>query len=379
MSLMRGVRLIACALAVLALFAVPNARADEYTKLTYLTFSGPVQLPGVALPAGTYMFKLADPDSGRRVMQVWDKEGTKLYTTLLTIPDERTEATDKPAVMFSERPSGQPAAIKSWFYPDERTGYEFVYPKQQAMDIAKDTHSPVLSYADASSKNNDSASMRSAKIGRIDENGQAVENSKAADNRSNTSNTASTSAANANNNDNSAAPSQSASVNRAPAAATTAADNDDAASTTATRAGARPAQSTTAQSTTAPSTTAQSTTAQSNANQSAAQAPSANRTQSSPAVGTSGTTASNNTSGASSAAVGTTGTANRANNNRQRANDVNNNRANQSDRGSNAAAPRQSLPKTASPLGTLELLSGLTLAGAFALRGLRKRPAENRV
>jgi hypothetical protein len=79
---------------VAALCFVSNARADEYTKMTYLTFSGPVQLPGITLPGGTYMFKLADPDSGRRVLQVWDKDGTKLYTTLLTIPDEKMEASD---------------------------------------------------------------------------------------------------------------------------------------------------------------------------------------------------------------------------------------------------------------------------------------------
>src|ERR671938_409808 len=79
-----------------AMFLVSNARSDEYTKLTYLTFSGPVQLPGITLPGGTYRFKLADPDSGRRVLQVWDKDGMKLYTTLLTIPDEKMEASDKP-------------------------------------------------------------------------------------------------------------------------------------------------------------------------------------------------------------------------------------------------------------------------------------------
>jgi len=357
------------------LFAVPNVRADEYTKLTYLTFSGPVQLPGVTLPGGTYMFKLADPDSGRRILQVWDKEGTKLYTTLMTIPDERMQATDEPAVMFTERPSGQAAAIKSWFYPAERTGYEFVYPKQQAMQIAKDTHSPVLSFNDESAKNEDAAAMRSAKIGRIDENGQAVEDNKAADNRSNSADHAAatnTANNNVNQNDNSATTAQAASVNRAPAAANTAADNDDAASTTATRAGARTPESTTAQSTTTQSSTAAST-----------QAPSANRTQSS-AVGTTGSTASNNTapSTAGTTAVGTTGSANPSttsvNSNRQ-SNTADNNRPSQSDRGSNAAAPRTALPKTASPLTTIELLSALTLAGAFGVRGLRKRAAENRV
>ena len=50
-----------CALAIATMLMVTGARADEYTKQTFLTFSGPVQVPGMTLPAGTYMFKLADP------------------------------------------------------------------------------------------------------------------------------------------------------------------------------------------------------------------------------------------------------------------------------------------------------------------------------
>ena len=45
----------ACAIALAALIASP-ARADEWNKKTFLTFSGPVQVPGVTLPAGTYTF-----------------------------------------------------------------------------------------------------------------------------------------------------------------------------------------------------------------------------------------------------------------------------------------------------------------------------------
>src|SRR5436190_21285619 len=101
--------------AALTLFA-SGLRADEYNKLTYLTFSGPVQVPGVVLEGGTYMFKLADPEGSRRVIQIWDKEGTKLYTTLLTISDQQPEPKDDPVVLFRERPSGEPQAIKSWFY-----------------------------------------------------------------------------------------------------------------------------------------------------------------------------------------------------------------------------------------------------------------------
>src|SRR5947209_5901204 len=129
---MRALRALCCAVAISACLA-PGLRADEYTKQTSLTFSGPVQLPGVTLAAGTYMLKLADPETGRRAIQVWDKDGKKLYTTLLTIPDQRMKVTDTPVVMFNERPSGQPQAIRSWFYPEESYGFEFIYPKDQAM------------------------------------------------------------------------------------------------------------------------------------------------------------------------------------------------------------------------------------------------------
>jgi hypothetical protein len=359
---MHGTRLIGCALALAALFLVSSARADEYTKLTYLTFSGPVQLPGITLPGGTYMFKLADPDSGRRVLQVWDKDGMKLYTTLLTIPDERMEATDKPVVMFSERPAGQPQAIKSWFYPDERIGQEFVYPKSQAMQIAKENHAAVLSYSDDAVKDSDAAALRSAKIGRLDENGQVIEDAKTAENHANDNAAQSSNAAvshdNAPNNQ-APAPAQAASTTTAPAAATTAADNDDAASSTATRAGA---------------TTARADNSQSNDNNAAAPAPSANRTQSAAPVGTSGTTAQSSTASQSDRAVGTSGTTADS----QRNANVNNNRANQSDRGSNAAAPKRTLPKTASPLASIELLSALSLLGGLGVHQLRKRTAESR-
>ena len=61
--------MIAFSAATLAVAFAGTAHADECSKLTYLTFSGPVQLPGITLPAGTYRFELADPDSSRRVIR----------------------------------------------------------------------------------------------------------------------------------------------------------------------------------------------------------------------------------------------------------------------------------------------------------------------
>jgi hypothetical protein len=167
---MRVLRVLCCAAAIAA-FVTPSARADEWNKQTYLTFSAPVQVPGATLPAGTYTFKLADLQGNRHVVQIFDKDGTKLYTTILAIPDERLEPTDKPLVMFTETPAGTPAAVKAWFYPGDRIGNEFVYPRREAMTIAKTTHQPVLSRADESSD------MKTGEVARIDESGKVASQS----------------------------------------------------------------------------------------------------------------------------------------------------------------------------------------------------------
>src|SRR4051794_20451996 len=144
---MRVLKTIGCA-AALTVALAPGARADEWNKKTILTFSGPVQIPGATLPAGSYVFKLADLAGNRHVVQVFDKDEKKIYTTLMAIPNERLDPTDKPVVLFSERATGSPQAVKVWYYPGDPIGNEFVYPKSQAMRIARETHTRVLATND---------------------------------------------------------------------------------------------------------------------------------------------------------------------------------------------------------------------------------------
>jgi len=330
---MRAIKALFCAAALTACLA-PGVRADEYTKQTFLTFSGPVQLPGITLPAGTYQFKLADPDTGRRALQVWDKDGSKLLTTLLTIPDQRMKPTDKPVVMFSEAASGQAQPIRAWFYPNETYGQEFVYPKDQAMKIARDTHSSVLAFEDEAK---DEAAFKSAKIGRVDENGRMSD-----------ANAESTTTASNNATDHDA--SKSASTTTA-SAATTTADHQSA------------------------QNTASSTAPRANTPM-----PSANRSDASAAaVGTSGTTTA-------PAAANTRSEANRDNMPSSRATGTTASTA-QSTTGANAAAPRananqqstrRTLPRTAGSMMLVELLAGLSLAAAFALRVFRASAGQAR-
>jgi hypothetical protein len=205
---MRVLKMMCCA-AAFTVAVAPSARADEWNKKTILTFSGPVQIPGATLPAGSYVFKLADIPGNRHVVQVFDKDEKKIFTTMLAIPNDRLEPSDKPVVLFSERASGSPQAVKVWFYPGDRIGNEFVYPKAQAMRIAKETHQSVLATNDDSTSTGTAGEipneMKTAELGRFTESGTwesdnrsvAVNGTAAATTSSTRSTTAERAAANA--------------------------------------------------------------------------------------------------------------------------------------------------------------------------------------
>ena len=65
-------RLISTSVLVVLVGAASGANAFTGTsdKRTYFTFSQPVALPGVTLPAGTYMFRIADDTTTRKVIQI---------------------------------------------------------------------------------------------------------------------------------------------------------------------------------------------------------------------------------------------------------------------------------------------------------------------
>jgi hypothetical protein len=146
---MKLFKMLASALgfAALCVLAVPSATAGDWDRKTVITFSGPVEVPGVGaqtLPAGTYVFKILDSQSDRHIVQIFNKEETQVLTTILAIPNYRLHPTDKTVITFRERPAGQPEALRAWFYPGRESGEEFVYSKSRAIELAKETNEPVL-------------------------------------------------------------------------------------------------------------------------------------------------------------------------------------------------------------------------------------------
>ncbi len=140
---------VGCLALVSAIFS-PAAKADEWNDKTVITFSTPVEIPGVhlagwgVLPPGTYVFKLLDSQSDRHIVQIFSQDEKTVYATILAIPNYRLRATGKTVMTFTERPPGEPEALRAWFYPGKNWGDEFVYPRARAIELSKATKIPVL-------------------------------------------------------------------------------------------------------------------------------------------------------------------------------------------------------------------------------------------
>jgi hypothetical protein len=114
-----------------------------FNQRTIIQFGQPVQVPGTVLPAGTYNFVVPSHMTDRQVVQIWNHSDTRLITTVMGIPDYSVRAPGKTVLLFAERPSNNPEALKAWFYPGFNTGVRFVYPAWQARQLARLNHTDV--------------------------------------------------------------------------------------------------------------------------------------------------------------------------------------------------------------------------------------------
>jgi hypothetical protein len=118
---------LVCAGTLLAGLGNAPASAQTADERTFFTFSGPVELPGIALAAGTYMFRLIAPNDDHSFVQVSSADGKENYGLFFTLPVERAPLQSQAEVRFAESIAGAPPAIRAWWYPYDSTGFEFIY------------------------------------------------------------------------------------------------------------------------------------------------------------------------------------------------------------------------------------------------------------
>jgi hypothetical protein len=176
MSAMRSWKslVVLLSIAVVSVIFIVNVHASVSDQKTIVTFNQPVDIPGKVLTPGTYVFKLLDAAGSRDVVQVLDKNETKVITTFLALPTEMSKPPEKPFIRFKEQAPGAPPAIEAWFYPGNTIGHEFVYPRQHASELAKANNQNVASMPDNLAANTTKLSNSSTPPSADNKNEQSV-------------------------------------------------------------------------------------------------------------------------------------------------------------------------------------------------------------
>lgn len=141
--MLRSSLILPAALALLA----PIATADQWDKKTILTVNEAILVPGATLEPGKYVVKLVESAADRHIVQITNEREDHVYTTFLAIPNYRLKPTANTAFQWWETPSGNPPAMRAWFYPGDNFGQEFAYPKGLSARIARAAHQPVPTVA----------------------------------------------------------------------------------------------------------------------------------------------------------------------------------------------------------------------------------------
>ena len=132
----------------MAILMCSQLDASRWNKLTRLEVSETITIPGATLTPGDYVVKLIDSPANRHVVRFLNGDQTKVIATVIAIPNKRMQPSGETQLGFYETPAGDPVALRSWFYPGDMYGQEFVYPEKQARMIAGKAKRNVPSMSD---------------------------------------------------------------------------------------------------------------------------------------------------------------------------------------------------------------------------------------
>jgi hypothetical protein len=143
---------VACTLAALSWGVSGTASAQvaqspdtPATRDTYFTFSQPVMVPNQTLPAGKYLFRVTG--TGRNIVEIYSSDKSKLIQRVMAVQAARSDSPERAEIRLIESSSNSPVAVGTWWYPSQRQGWEFIYPREQAMKLAKTARQPILTTA----------------------------------------------------------------------------------------------------------------------------------------------------------------------------------------------------------------------------------------
>jgi hypothetical protein len=121
--------LVSCVAIVTGLLAAPTA-SGNIPHTNYLTFSAPFALPGVSLPAGTYVFDVVVVAGSHDVVRVTSRDGSRIYLTAFTARVQRPKGLPVTRqIVFNEAAAGTTPPVKAWFPIGQAIGHQFIYDR----------------------------------------------------------------------------------------------------------------------------------------------------------------------------------------------------------------------------------------------------------
>ena len=118
---------IALATALLALVVAASGHAWGFSHENRLTFSRPVALPGVVLPAGEYTFQVASPTALDVVVVRETKTAKVRYMGFTNTVQRPRGLSDNTPIAFGEAPASEPRPISTWYEIGQPMGHQFLY------------------------------------------------------------------------------------------------------------------------------------------------------------------------------------------------------------------------------------------------------------
>ena len=144
---------MACTLAALswglsgtASAQVASSPDQPATRDVYFTFSQPVMVPNQTLPAGKYLFRVTG--QGRNIVEIYSGDKSRMIQRAMVVHAARSDSPERAEIRLIEGASNAPVAVGTWWYPSQRQGWEFIYPRDQALKLAKTARQPILTTAE---------------------------------------------------------------------------------------------------------------------------------------------------------------------------------------------------------------------------------------
>jgi len=117
---------------------LPVAHAGQWDQMTKIKFDRAVRVPGSTLPPGSYYFVLANDSSDRNIVRIYSEDWKRSYATIATEPVIRKQVTNRTELVLAERHNNKPNALMDWYFSDNKTGHEFIYPRHEEQRLDRD-------------------------------------------------------------------------------------------------------------------------------------------------------------------------------------------------------------------------------------------------